>query len=390
MKLIFRLTLFFLPLFLVLIFPHKNFGDEIYRYRDKNGNWAFTNDPSKVPVIDKARKGPHSNIQRPSKTNQQPEKPSSEKSVPKMSGQFSPSNNIVKARLATVVVKNSMGFGSGFFITGDGYLLTNRHVVAPSEGLKEKLLAKGESLYGKQKKYKENINQLQDQSKRLARAKKDLERVLKEKKIQDINPDSKSALLKKISDIEAAHKKVDSILRSVIRKKEALEKDISEFEKGRDRILRPFGLKILLADDSESSCSIISISHRYDLALLKVQGDDRPFLEPADIKLLSHGNPLYAIGSPMDLSLKNTVTSGIFSGLRKFNVPPLGDVPYIQTNAQVNRGNSGGPLITQEGKVVGINTWGFKKDVAEGLNFAIPIDVALREFESFLGKRYPY
>jgi S1-C subfamily serine protease len=83
----------------------------------------------------------------------------------------------------------------------------------------------------------------------------------------------------------------------------------------------------------------------------------------------------------MPKDFRHTVTSGIFSGYRK-----LGDIAIIQTNAQINPGNSGGPLITGEGKVVGINTSKMVARGIEGLGFAIPIDVALREFADELGK----
>jgi S1-C subfamily serine protease len=91
------------------------------------------------------------------------------------------------------------------------------------------------------------------------------------------------------------------------------------------------------------------------------------------------GSQVYAIGSPKNYS--HSVTSGIFSGLRKFN---SGGTYYLQTNAQINPGNSGGPLITEDGQVVGINTWKHLEDT-EGLGFAITINTAFDEFKRSLG-----
>ncbi|MBW1775093.1 MAG: trypsin-like peptidase domain-containing protein, partial [Deltaproteobacteria bacterium] len=113
-----------------------------------------------------------------------------------------------------------------------------------------------------------------------------------------------------------------------------------------------------------------------------------PFIKPTHVKQISHGQALYAIGSPLGLSLRHTVTSGIFSGFRKFGAGRFPEGSYIQTNAQINKGNSGGPLITEDGKVIGINTATVKKDVAEGLGFAIPIHIALKEFENYLGEHH--
>jgi S1-C subfamily serine protease len=119
---------------------------------------------------------------------------------------------------------------------------------------------------------------------------------------------------------------------------------------------------------------------------LRIYGYKTPFIKPSEDLRLIHGETLYAIGSPLDLSLKNTVTSGIFSGVRRFEGHPALDdrTPYIKTNAQINRGNSGGPLITGDGRVVGIVTWIIRKDIADGLNFAIPIQIAIDEFRNHL------
>ncbi len=75
-----------------------------------------------------------------------------------------------------------------------------------------------------------------------------------------------------------------------------------------------------------------------------------------------------AIGSPKGLSW--SVSKGIISAVRQY-----GDIQVVQTDAPINSGNSGGPLIDLEtGMVVGINTFGFRKDLAEGLNFAVAAD----------------
>ena len=111
------------------------------------------------------------------------------------------------------------------------------------------------------------------------------------------------------------------------------------------------------------------------MALLRINGYKTPFIEPAKISEIALGDPLYAIGNP--LSFDHSVTSGIFSGQRE---------NMIQTNAQVSPGNSGGPLIIKNGKVIGVNTKKIVHQSVEGISFAISIDIALREFKDFLGE----
>src|SRR3989344_1840479 len=104
-----------------------------------------------------------------------------------------------------------------------------------------------------------------------------------------------------------------------------------------------------------------------DVALLKVNGEYSS-LELADSSSLQAGKKVIAIGNPLGLSL--SVTEGIISALERAG--PNGLSEYIQTDVSLNPGNSGGPLIDTEGKVVGINN--FKIGGAESLGFALESD----------------
>lgn len=112
-----------------------------------------------------------------------------------------------------------------------------------------------------------------------------------------------------------------------------------------------------------------------DLALLKIEaGDDLPFLPLGDSDDLRPGDWVMAIGSPLELA--NTVTVGVVSAKgRRINISPetTSFESFIQTDAAINFGNSGGPLVNLSGLVVGINTainWG-----SENIGFAVPVNI---------------
>jgi hypothetical protein len=114
-----------------------------------------------------------------------------------------------------------------------------------------------------------------------------------------------------------------------------------------------FPVEGIIADDPE-----------HDLALIKVPGKNLPYLGLEDSDSLSVGQRVLAIGSP--LGLENSVSDGIVSGFRKDE----GGKSWIQTTAPASHGNSGGPLLVMDGKVIGVLTW--KAGEGENLNFAVP------------------
>jgi S1-C subfamily serine protease len=116
-----------------------------------------------------------------------------------------------------------------------------------------------------------------------------------------------------------------------------------------------------------------------DFALLKASSrNDYPYLKLGDSNLCREGDSVIAIGSPF--ALQSTFTKGIVSA--KDRTLPNRAVSFIQTDAAVNPGNSGGPLINARGEAVGINTWVVSKGLAEGLNFA----VAINDVKSLIAK----
>ena len=108
------------------------------------------------------------------------------------------------------------------------------------------------------------------------------------------------------------------------------------------------------------------------MALLKLNGYRTPYLEIADSSSVRLGQQVFAIGAP--LQLKNSVTSGVISNFRG---------EYIQTSSEIYPGNSGGPLVTADGRVVGVNTMKLITEKFEGIGFAIHINRVLSEFSDF-------
>lgn len=128
------------------------------------------------------------------------------------------------------------------------------------------------------------------------------------------------------------------------------------------------------------SASLVGGDEDKDLAVLKIDGKDLPAAEFGVSDDLQIGDPVYAIGNPLGLELRNTFTNGIVSAVnREVEVEGV-SMTLIQTNTALNNGNSGGPLINQYGQVVGINTIKMMSDydTIEGLGFAIPSSLAVR------------
>ncbi len=125
---------------------------------------------------------------------------------------------------------------------------------------------------------------------------------------------------------------------------------------------------------SEHPARVIGTDPATDLALLKIEATGLPVLSLGDSDRLQVGEPVMAIGNPFGLD--QTVTTGIVSAKERF----IGSGPYddfIQTDASVNPGNSGGPLIDSRGAVIGINTAIFSQSGGSvGIGFAIPINLA--------------
>lgn len=131
---------------------------------------------------------------------------------------------------------------------------------------------------------------------------------------------------------------------------------------------------VTLPDGRSLTGKVLGSDPLTDVAVVKVVATDLPVAPLGDSAKLRPGEWAIAIGNP--LGLDNTVTAGIISAIQRTNAVGEGQrVPYIQTDAAVNPGNSGGPLINDRGQVIGINT-AIRQAPGAGLSFAVPINVA--------------
>jgi serine protease Do len=145
---------------------------------------------------------------------------------------------------------------------------------------------------------------------------------------------------------------------------------------------------VTLADGRKFQGETMGRDPRNDLAIVKIDAKGLPAVQLGDSDKIRPGDFAIAIGNPY--GLQHTVTAGIISGLaRSLDGDPTEPGIYIQTDAAINRGNSGGPLIDIDGRVVGINTAIIPQ--AQGLGFAIPVNVAKSVMDDLIsGKKIVY
>lgn len=346
---------------LMLIFIALPCQAKIYKYQ-KDGVWVFTDSPPKDKVGE-------------SETMEESGRPAPR---PKPGGTLLLKNYprrspVEAATAATVAVKGGLGYGSGFFISKDGYILTNKHVIRTTKN--------------QEKQESQAFNMVDDRIAALQRQftaeKAKLDNYAADlKQLKNLADGERDRVRKKSYKTEYAYRlkkyetwKTDYNQRR--KKFEAQEREYRfkradySYKKSVANLSQSF--TIILADKTELHAHLVATSSTHDLALLKLDGYKTPALKSFNSRDLVPGGPLYAIGSPARLN--NSVTAGIFSGFEK---------GFVQTNAQIYPGNSGGPLVTQTGRVVGINTFKQLTRKFEGLGFAIPIEQAYQEFGRYL------
>jgi 2-alkenal reductase len=152
-------------------------------------------------------------------------------------------------------------------------------------------------------------------------------------------------------------------------------------------------VNIILSDGTGQKAALVGTDIYSDIAVLKTDGNIPAVAKLGNSDVLQPGESVIAIGSPLG-NFKNTVTVGVVSATGRSidsgNGYQIEDL--IQTDAAINHGNSGGPLVNLAGEVVGINTLVVRNtnsgDVAEGLGFAIPVNTAQAVAQQIIEKGY--
>ena len=330
---------------------------QIYKYQDAQGNWHFTDSPERLPKDAQKMRGTIQNA------------PSIADLRKQLYDRFPPRNRVEEATLGTVAIKTPAGSGSGFFVTEEGHILTNKHVIRPDAGMKEKAA----SHYASQDKIAEQVSRgLAAEEARLRSMQESL------KNLQNLaeaerNPTMKAILEDKYradrETLERLGQDFEARKNEFREKKESYEREKRDSQQKTSRADRAMNFTITLKDNSEQDAYLVAISETTDLALLKIDARKTPVLKLGRLDQVTQGETVYAIGSPV--GLKDSVSSGIISGFDGF---------FLKTDAKIYPGNSGGPLINQRGEVIGINTLKEITHKFEGLGFAISTDAALREF----------
>lgn len=145
---------------------------------------------------------------------------------------------------------------------------------------------------------------------------------------------------------------------------------------------------IINSDDVEIEGTVLGSDEYLDLAVIRIEKtDNMPAVAIGNVDEISLGDQVFTVGSPVGYEYRGTITNGIISGkdrLVEVSISGNGDdwvMEVIQTNAAVNPGNSGGPLVNAEGEVIGVISLKLVEDSIEGMGFAIPIDYAMSHID---------
>ena len=353
-----------LVVFLILVFGEGKAEADFYKYKDKRGNWVFTDSPpGNVP-----------NMEIIENKDGRSSRSSGFKDIEKdLTEKYRPKSDIEKASLSTVTIKTSMGLGSGFFINENGYILTNKHVLRGDENqikkTEEFMTRVDNAIDADEATMAEEENRLRKMRSDLEDYRASIDRMT--------NPDAQIIAMQNYRNQSAQYDFYEAQLRK--RKNEFEEKKTKyrqekwEFTNKTRTAKHDRQFIVILKDQTELEANLVSVSSDHDLALLKIEGCKSPYLQSGTQKEIIQGMGVFAIGSP--LGLGDSVCSGVISGY---------DQDYIRTDAKIYPGNSGGPLITTDGKVIGINTLKLITHKFEGMGFAIPVQKALQEFNKYL------
>ena len=339
--------------------PHETQAD-VYKWQDETGKWHFGDKPptglesKRISTEVADNDGAITDL------------------AGKLGGERDLLTPIERATLAVVTIETALSESVGFFVSPEGHLLTNCHVVRPTDS----------SFWAEQTKRIEDLEAAsQDMKDQVADAYKPVKEL--ETKLAGLNAaiereDSsvmRAELRRELQNWEREYEYRKSkyvTLRDEYKSiKREFDKLKSDFEYKSAATIVSSNFKVVLKNGDALRARLIAVSDTDDLPLLRVDGVKSPHLEAAAAGVLTQGARVFAIGSP--LGLRDTVTAGVATNISD---------AYIGTDATVLPGSSGGPLLTEDGHVVGINTLKISGGPgAEGFGIAIPFARAEAAFD---------
>jgi len=332
---------------------------EVYQYQDSQGNWIFTDTPppdagENVLIMDGMvdRGAGVRNL-----------KSELEKTV-------APENGVAAAALATVTVKSAIGTGSGFFISEDGFLLTNRHVIRgdarQNQAVEDSIMQMEDRITAAEKEFEIAGKQLAREREILA----EMEAVMEKLPTGSAQRETLGQQYQnRLTYYQEIQKEMKGKQAAFERQKEIFKTEKTGYESRQALAGVSRNFEITLKTGEILHAWLVRAAMVHDLALLKVDGCTTPYIPAAVRDSAARQQTVFAIGSPLNFA--DTVQNGIVTGFSG---------GFIQTNAPIYPGNSGGPLVNDQGHVIGINTFKELTRNFEGMGFAIPIHTALEEF----------
>jgi serine protease Do len=343
---------------------------QVYKYKDENGRWRFTDKKPMSSASELEQFGSEKNVTNPT---EQADANTNNDMAEVLRKQYNPTTTIENATLAVVKITTSIALGSGFFISDTGYIVTNKHVIRPEESekwnaYKREKTAHIENITSHLEREKYRVIDMEDY---VRRAKQEIDSPGRYR-----DPISPEQYYSYELRYKTAKKEFEKSKKEQKRLISDYKLETAEHELRQIGANNATSFQITFKNGNQADAEFIALSDSEDLALLKLNGYKTPYLKFEATTRHVQGQQVYAIGNPLGQS--DTMTSGIITKITNKS---------IYTDADIFPGNSGGPLIDAFGNLIGVNTQklSYSSDgLSSGLGVTIPINTVISEFSNLI------